>query len=48
MNEFYLCSEGKCCPKVVVEEEVVIITDEEGGQVKLTKEEIRILSEKLK
>ena len=48
MKEFYLCSEGKCCPKVIVEEEIVTITDDEGGQVKLTKEEIRILSEKLK
>lgn len=47
MKKFNLCSEGKCCPEVVVDNDTVVVTDDDGGQVKLTKEQVRILWEKL-
>ncbi len=48
MKKFMLCSEGKCCPEVTVDRDTVIITDDDGGKVKLTKEQVRILWENLK
>ena len=47
MKKFNLCSEGKCCPEVTVENDEVIIVDDDGGKVKLTKEQIKILWENL-
>ncbi|MCU0639022.1 MAG: hypothetical protein MUF59_04035 [Candidatus Krumholzibacteria bacterium] len=48
MKKFMLCSEGKCCPEVVVDKDIITITDDDGGQVKLTKEQVRILWDNLK
>lgn len=49
MKKFNLCSEGKCCPEVTVDkDEVIIIVDDDGGKVKLTKEQVKILWENLK
>jgi len=47
MKKFTLCSEGKCCPEVVVDNETVHITDDDGGRVKLTRDQVRILWENL-
>jgi hypothetical protein len=48
MKRFYLCSEGKCCPEVVVKDGTIVITDDDGGKVKLTEEQLRILWAKMK
>ena len=48
MKKFMLCSEGKCCPEVFVDKDIITITDDDGGQVKLTKEQVRILWDNLK
>ena len=48
MKKFNLCSEGKCCPEVVVDNDVIVITDDDGGQVKLTREQVKILWDNLK
>jgi len=48
MKKFKLCGESKCCPEVTVEENQVIITDDFGGKVILTKEQTKILVNKLK
>ena len=47
MRTCNLCKEGSCCPEVVVDNDTVVITDDDGGRVKLTTEQIRILWEKL-
>jgi len=47
MKKFNLCKEGSCCPEVVVDNGIVIITDDDGGKVQLTKEQVKILWEKL-
>lgn len=47
MKRFYLCSEGKCCPEVSIEDGIVIITDDDGGKVRLTKEQLEILWKKM-
>ena len=48
MKKFHLCSEGKCCPEVIVDRDKIIITDDDGGQVKLTREQVKILWDNLK
>lgn len=48
MKKFKLCSEGKCCPEAIVDKDTVVITDDDGGKVKLTKEQVRILWDNLK
>ncbi|MBU8923284.1 MAG: hypothetical protein KOO63_15825 [Bacteroidales bacterium] len=48
MKKFHLCSEGKCCPEVIVDGDKIIITDDDGGQVKLSKEQVKILWDNLK
>ena len=47
MKKFWLCSEGKCCPEVVVDKDTVVITDDDGGKVKLTREQVKILWDKM-
>ena len=41
-----LCKKGSCCPKVIQEDEgTVRITDDFGGEIKLTSDELDMLSE---
>ena len=47
MKKFNLCGEGKCCPEVTVDGDEIIIVDDDGGEVKLTREQVRILWENL-
>ena len=50
MKNFKLCGKGKCCPTV---EEVIVnggkykITTDDGKFITLTKEQIKILAEKV-
>jgi len=48
MKKFKLCGEGKCCPEVEVNKDEIVITDDDGGRVKLTREQVKILWENLK
>ncbi len=47
MRKFRLCSEGKCCPEVVINDGIVTITDDEGGMVRMTEEQLNILKDKI-
>ncbi|WP_170270463.1 hypothetical protein [Heliorestis acidaminivorans] len=45
MIKLSLCHKG-CCPTVSVAKGQIVISDDFGGQVKLTKEELKILVDK--
>ncbi len=47
MKKVTLCSGGKCCPEAFIEEENITIRDDDGNEVKLTKEQVKILWENL-
>jgi hypothetical protein len=48
MKKFKLCGDKSCCPEVTVDKDEVVIVDDDGGKVRLTREELEILWEKLK
>ncbi len=48
MKKVVLCSGSKCCPEATIDGDLVKITDDDGGTVKLTKEQVKILWENLK
>lgn len=47
MKKIVLCSGSKCCPEALIDGDVVKITDDDGGMVTLTKEQVKILFEKM-
>ena len=47
MKKVVLCSGSKCCPEALIDGNVVTITDDDGGKVTLTKEQVKILFEKM-
>ena len=48
MQRFKLCGEGKCCPEVeITDDKMVVIKDDDGGQVKISVEQVEILFEKM-
>ncbi len=47
MKKVVLCSGSKCCPEALIDGNVITITDDDGGKVTLTKEQVRILFEKM-
>jgi hypothetical protein len=48
VKKVVLCSGSKCCPEALIDGDLVKITDDDGGTVKLTKEQVKILWENLK
>ncbi len=48
MKKITLCSGSKCCPEVVIDNETIVIRDDNGGEVTLTKDQVRILWDNLK
>jgi hypothetical protein len=47
MKKVTLCSGGKCCPEAFIDAENVTIRDDDGNEVKLTMEQLKILLENL-
>ncbi len=47
MKKVTLCSGGKCCPEAFIEEGNITIRDDDGNEVKLTMEQVKILLENL-
>jgi hypothetical protein len=47
MKKVTLCSGSKCCPEAIIDKENVTIRDDDGNEVKLTKEQVKILWENL-
>jgi hypothetical protein len=48
MKKITLCSGSKCCPEAIIDNETIVIRDDDGGEVKLTKEQVKILWDNLK
>ena len=48
MKKITLCSGSKCCPEEIIDNETIVIRDDDGGEVKLTKEQVKILWDNLK
>ena len=48
MKKITLCSGSKCCPEAVIDNDNIVIRDDNGGEVTLTKEQVRILWDNLK
>jgi hypothetical protein len=47
MKRVTLCSGSKCCPEALIDKDDVTIRDDEGNEVKLTREQVKILWENL-
>ncbi len=47
MKRIMLCSSSKCCPEALIDGDIVRITDDDGGTVKLTREQLKMLFENL-
>jgi hypothetical protein len=47
MKKIVLCSGSKCCPEALIDGDAVTITDDDGGKVTLTKDQVKILFEKM-